>query len=284
MFKPQFSITPKILNNISQIMEIKAIIERTKVLPEREALLRRQAVVRMAHTSTSIEGNPLAEFEVEKVLAGGKIDASQKEILEVQNYEKSLLKVIQLASSKTKITKQVILSLHQTLMTSLVDREKAGFFRKTPVYIVNEYKNREELAYEPPKATLVVPLINDLLGWLNNKTIDQHPIIIAGLLHYQFVTIHPFTDGNGRLTRLLTQLYLYLTDFDFRKVLILDEYYNQNRKNYYEALQTGKTYQKREGVNLTNWLEYFTTGFLSEAQNAKLKIEQLGFGVKINDG
>lgn len=265
-------------------MEIKAITERVKVLPERESLLRRQAVIRMAHTSTSIEGNPLAEFEVEKVLAGQKIEATKRVILEVQNYEKALLRVIQLAARKIKITKQIILFLHQLLMTNLVDKEKAGYFRKNQVYIVNEYKDHEELAYQPPEAKFVVPLINDLLGWLNNEVSNLHPIIISGLLHYQFVTIHPFTDGNGRLTRLLTQYHLYLKSYDFRKVLVLEEYYNQNRKAYYEALQTGKDYKERDGVDLTNWLEYFTTGFLAEAENTKSKIEQLGFGVKINDG
>jgi len=84
--------------------------------------------------------------------------------------------------------------------------------------------------------------------------------------------------------RLLTQLYLYLTGHDFRKVLVLEEYYNKNRKAYYEALQTAETYDKREGVDLTGWLIYFTDGFLTEAENAKLQIEQLGFGQQVKDG
>jgi len=158
MFKPKYRINQKILNNIAKISEIKTVIERSKVLPDREALLRKQAVVKMAHTSTSIEGNPLAEYEVEKVLKGEKIDAAAKEILEVKNYQKALLAVNQLARARAKITKKVILDLHRLVLTDLADIEKLGKFRKTQVYIVNEYKDHDEVAYQPPKAGKVPEL------------------------------------------------------------------------------------------------------------------------------
>ena len=83
MFQPKYTINSKILSNITEIVEIKAVIERSRVLPLNEAQLRQQAILRMAHTSTSIEGNKLAEFQVQKVMEGEKISAEQKEILEV---------------------------------------------------------------------------------------------------------------------------------------------------------------------------------------------------------
>jgi Fic family protein len=112
------------------------------------------------------------------------------------------------------------------------------------------------------------------LKWLNeNKEI--HPIIKAGLFHYQFETIHPFTDGNGRTGRLLALLHLYQSEWDFKKILVLEDYYNRNRKAYYEALQTGETYQTRKKADLTNWLEYFAAGFLDEAKRVKDQVLSL---------
>ena len=81
MFEPKFVISQTILKNLTDIAEIKAIVERSKVLPLKEAKLRQQALIRMAHTSTSIEGNPLAEFEVEKVMEGKKVMAESRAIL-----------------------------------------------------------------------------------------------------------------------------------------------------------------------------------------------------------
>ncbi len=110
--------------------------------------------------------------------------------------------------------------------------------------------------------------------WLE-KNKDTHPIVRAGLFHYQFETIHPFTDGNGRTGRLLTLLHLYQSGWDFKKILVLEDYYNRNRKTYYEALQTGETYPARQQADLTNWLEYFVTGFLDEAKRVKDQVLSL---------
>src|SRR3989344_9689249 len=90
MFRPNYNITSSILNDMTEIAQIKVLVEKSRVLPLNEAQLRRQAIVRMAHTSTSIEGNPLAEYQVGNVLAGKTVRASQKDILEVENYYTAL--------------------------------------------------------------------------------------------------------------------------------------------------------------------------------------------------
>src|SRR3990167_4978858 len=100
MFEPKYVITPLILSRIAEIAEIKAAIERSRVLPLNEAHLRRQAILRMAHTSTSIEGNKLAEFEVGKVIEGKSVRATQKDILEVENYYKALKLLGELSGKK----------------------------------------------------------------------------------------------------------------------------------------------------------------------------------------
>lgn len=282
MFKPNFTITPTILNEISNISEIKTIVERSKVLPLNEAQLRRQAIVRMAHTSTSIEGNKLAEFQVDKVLSGISINADEKSIKEVKNYQLGLKEVEKIADSKKKITSNLILEIHSILMKSLLPEDKVGHFRPGPIYIVDNIGDgREHLRYEGPPAHRVPYLINELLLWIySSEAKNIHPIIKAALFHVHFVTIHPFSDGNGRIARLLTNLVLYLEDWDFRKIIVLEEFYNQNRSTYYNALNSVQGDHFHTGEDLTSWLEYFIHGFLVESKKVAESIQSIGFAQK----
>ena len=272
MFNPKFTITSSILNKLSEIAEIKAMVERSALLPAREAFLRRAAIVKMAHTSTSIEGNQLPEYQVKELAEGKKVRAEPDQIKEVENYLVALRRMDDIYEKKHDFGSSEILLIHKTVISGLVEPEKVGVFRKGPVYIVNLLPNEEEeLAYTPPPSEEVDSLIRDLLIWLG-KAKEEHPVIRAGLFHYQFESIHPFTDGNGRVGRLLTLLHLYQSGWDFRRVLVLEDYYNRNRKRYYEKLQTGDTYDSRQGVDLTGWLEYFVEGFLDEAIKVKEQI------------
>lgn len=263
------------VSKLSQIAEIKAMVDRSPLLPAREAFLRRAAVIKMAHTSTSIEGNQLKEYQVKELVEGKKVLGEVDQIKEVENYLVALRRIDDMADVKPVFVPEDILAVHKTVVGGLVDPEKAGHFRTTPVYIINVLpKGEEELAYTPPQSNQVIPLIQDLLTWLETHT-EVHPIIRAGLFHYQFETIHPFTDGNGRTGRLMTLLHLYQSGWGFKKVLVLEDYYNHDRKNYYRVLQTGETYTSRAGVDLTAWLEYYIDGFLSEAQRVKDQILNL---------
>ena len=269
MFVPKYTITDGIVSRLSEIAEIKAMVERSALLPSREAFLRRAAVIKMAHTSTSIEGNRLQEYQVQKLSEGKRIVAEEDQIREVENYLVALRRIDEIVNEKSGFSRNEILKIHKVVVGGLVDKEKTGVFREGPVYILNVLpKGEEELAYTPPPNEKVPELIDDLLLWLG-KAGEVHPVIRAGLFHYQFETIHPFTDGNGRTGRLLTLLHLYQSGWDFKKVLVLEDYYNQNRKNYYRHLQTGDTFNSRKGADLTNWLEYYVEGFLQEVRKVK---------------
>ena len=269
MFKPKYQITPAILNNLTKIAEIRAIVSRVQLLPVRESFLRRAALIKMAHTSTSIEGNTLNEYQVKKILEGKKPQAEESQIREVKNYLTALKLVDKIFGEKAFFTEKDILKLHKIVVSGLIDSKNVGIFRKTPVYVVNVLANgKEQLVYTPPAAIKVFSLIEELLSWLKeNKNI--HPIVRAGLFHYQFESIHPFIDGNGRVGRLLTLLHLYQSGWDFRRCLVLEDYYNRERKKYYLNLQTGKNYLCRKEVDLTGWLDYFVAGFLDEAKKVK---------------
>lgn len=274
MFKPHFTITTSILNKISEITEIKAKVESAKLLPAREVFLRRAAVIKMAHTSTSIEGNMLEEYQVKNIAEGKKVIAEADQLKEVENYLVALNSVDKL-SDKESFTLEDVLEIHKVVINGLVDKGKEGKLRDDSVYIINTLPDgNKELAYSPPKAERVETLIKELLSWLDTQK-ETHPVIRAGIFHYQFETIHPFPDGNGRVGRLATLLHLYQSGWDFKKALVLEDYYNRDRGEYYKHLQTGETYDAREGVDLTGWLEYFVEGFLDEATQVKEQVLNL---------
>lgn len=280
MFTPKYTITSTILSKIAEIAEIKAAVERSRVLPLNEAQLRRQAILRMAHTSTSIEGNKLAQFEVGKVYEGQTVRAPQKDILEVENYLSGLKLLDELSKSSGDLNMDEILRTHKVIINGLVDKEKVGKIRPADVYVLDDLGDgREVLRFKAPKASKVSELLKDLLEWLEiAKAEGIHPLLIAGIFHLEFVSIHPFTDGNGRVTRLLTQLLLYRLGWDFRKIIVLEDYYNQDRLAYYNALHSEEGKEYVQGREFTNWLEYFTTGFLVEAKKVSEKIQSIGYG------
>jgi len=267
MFTPKYQITDDILIWLSDIAEIRGKIAQTKLISVRETILRRQAIVKMTHSSTSIEGNTLSEPEVAKIASKQSLLAKTKDRLEVENYFNALAHVEKL-SLKKQITLQSVLTLHSLVMRGLAEKSKAGVLRTTPVYIVNTSPGRpDQIIYTPPKATLVKSFLTDLLAWHNSNP-PIHPIIRAGVLHHQFESIHPFADGNGRTGRLLTLLSLYQSGWDFRRSLVLEKYYNLDRRSYYLALQDG-------GRDLNNWLSYFVKGFWVETLHLLESINSL---------
>jgi len=278
MFTPKYSISNEVFGAISEISEIKVIVERSRVLPLNELQLKREAMIRMVHTSTSIEGNPLEEYQVNKVLSGMSVAADDKSIIEVKNYQSALKEVEKLAEEGKALDEKTILHLHTIAMKGLLPAEKTGRYRPGPIYIVDDMGDgKEKLRYQGPGANDLSKLIKDLLGWLKKADKDKlHPILKAGIFHTQFVHIHPFSDGNGRITRLLTNLLLYKDKWDFRKVIVLEEFYNKNRQDYYNALAYGWDQDFKDGADLTDWLEYFMAGFLVESRKVAQKINSIG--------
>ena len=283
MFKPKYTITNQILNNLTDSAEIKSLVARTPILPRQELKLRRDAMIRMIHSSTSIEGNILNRYEVEKVLAGEKVDAPKQDISEVKNYRDALYYISKFVEKKQKITSKTILEIHGLVSKNILGKEKCGHFRKSKVFVVSRRGNKIiKVSYTGPEAKNVPKLTKDLVLWLN-KTDEKNicPPIAAALAHSEIAAIHPFADGNGRTARLLATLILYQKGYDFRRLFALEDYYNQDRPAYYKAIHLGKNYKERRQGDLTNWLEYFTGGFASEMENIKEIIIPLSLDAKM---
>lgn len=284
MFSPKYNFTSLIVRMLISIAESRAVIKRAKILPKQELKLRRQALIRMTHSSTAIEGNRLNINEVEALLVRKQIDAPQREIYEVQNYLKALKYIGKIGDEKQLITEKVLLRIHKLVTDKTLPEEQCGQYRKVPVYIVKRSPGfPDKVMYTGPEAKKVPDLCKDLLEWIEkSKKKEINPIIVAGVVHQEIAAIHPFADGNGRTARALATLILYKRGYDFRRLFALEDYYNSDRQAYYKAINIGENYEKRK-TDFTTWLEYFIKGFKEEIDYVKRKVIFLS-SKKIKEG
>lgn len=277
LFKPKFTITDKILNNLTLIASAREVIEQSYLVPKWEAKLRRQAQLRNTHSSTAIEGNKLTLEQVEALAEGKNIIAPDKEKQEVLNYLE-VLERVPAFSEKGKIKVNDLLAIHGVVSKGvLFDNKYCGAFRDRQVFvgrrIFDGTSYREEVEYMPPTAKDVPHLVKEFINWLNlEKTLEINPVLLAGIAHYEIARIHPFVDGNGRTARLFATLILYLSDFDHRRLFALDDFYDRDRQAYYAALKTAQEHNN----DITKWLEYFTTGVAFSVNEAKEAVLKLG--------
>jgi Fic family protein len=276
MYKPNYIISDELLNKIAQIEALRLQIDSSYILPEREVEMRYRASVEATHSSTSIEGNPLNRKQVERILSSSEsLTRHQYAEIEVRNYKKALDFINQRKEQNVNITTKDILAIHKFITNNLLPLSKVGAWRKNPVYIADQ---SDLPIYTAPPAATVLKETQKLLDWLNERSRDIHPVIAAAILHFQFVSIHPFADGNGRTTRILTSLYLGLRNYDMRGSLVLDTYYNTDKLGYYQALQNqGKDYHARTDseADLTPWINYFAEGFLSSTKVLAVEVALL---------
>ncbi|MFA5355129.1 MAG: Fic family protein [Candidatus Paceibacterota bacterium] len=284
MFNPSYKITSKIVEMLTAIVESRAVIDRAKLLPKNEIKLRRQALIRMSHSSTGIEGNALDYKQVEAIVARKKIDAPARDIYEVENYLKALKYIERVVKDEQPITERVLLKIHELVTNKTLPEHQSGHYRRGLIYVVRQRIGlSDEIVYTGPDAKDVPRLCQDLIKWLKeSKAKNINPVIAAGIVHQEVAAIHPFQDGNGRTARAIATLVLYQRGYNFRRLFALEDYYNKDRGKYYAAINTGKNYQERK-KDFTPWLEYFVRGFKEEIDGVKAQVVSLSFK-NINKG
>jgi len=277
MFSPTFTITNQILNTISKVEAAEEVIRHAPLLPLWEKQFKEDAIVRAAYHGTHIEGNMLQKEEAKDVLLGKTIIARPRDIQEVINYRKVIELIDEEASKKIeKITEQLILKLHRILTEKTLATEQSGIYRLKQVIIRNSANG--EITFKPPTPLEVPFLMKEFIYWLNSDSSKQiHTVLKAGIVHHEFVRIHPFIDGNGRVGRALATLVMLLGGYDIRRFFSLEEYFDRDAIAYYEHLQ------KASAGDLTSWLEYFSFGAAVEFTRIKEKILKLSKDVKMKD-
>ena len=266
MLIPHFTITPSITKDIEAIGAVFGYFKAVQLPENYKKELISKVTAETIHSSTAIEGNTLTQKQVEDVLHGKKITAHDQDIREIINYNKALEYV-----ERSVKTENVVISVHLIREINAIIlkeiRDSAGTYRTKQVVVGD---------YLPPEHFQVPLLMKEFVEWLKNpQPPNLSPILYTGIAHYQLVAIHPFEDGNGRTTRVLTTLMLIQHGYDMTSFFALESYYNRNRKAYYEALDSADKYRVKEQPDLTRWLEYYVRGMLIEAERAKSRIEEM---------
>ena len=277
MFKPKYSISPKLLGNIKKIAVTIAELNRRHPGNIVLAELERGAREISAYSSTSIEGNPLPLTEVKKILKNAPRNARNSE-MEVLNYNEVLLWLGKiLDSGKADMSASLILDIHKGVLKGLIPESQRGRFRQEPVFVNNPKTGKP--VYLPPDSQDVQNLMKDLVDFIKANSAKTDPLILAGIFHKQFVIIHPFTDGNGRTARLATKVLLASMGLDTFNLFSFENYYNKNVSRYFESVGVlGNYYDIKDGIDFTDWLEYFTDGIIDELMRVRKLMQGAAMG------
>jgi Fic family protein len=274
-FTPNYLITPKIANYLLRIESAKEKVLHLPVTPTVLSSLRESARLYTTHYSTMIEGNKLQPSEIEQVLKFQEhFPGRERDEKEVKGYYAALQIVEQWAFRKDSINERMIQTLHALVMADGRTKVKPTPYRDGQNVIKDS--RTKAIVYLPPEAKDVTPLMNGLVQWLSKNKPLPTPLL-AAIAHYQFATIHPYYDGNGRTARLLTTLILHLGRYDLKGLYSLEEYYARNLGAYYEAIGVGPShnyYMGRAEADITNWIEYFIEGMAHAFENVLKRMSE----------
>ncbi|HVZ11439.1 MAG TPA: Fic family protein [Patescibacteria group bacterium] len=272
MYQPLFTINNKILKNIGAIEAAKQVIENAPLLPYWEKKFQDDALVRTTHYGTHIEGNELSLTQVQKVLDGERVVARDRDVQEVINYRNVLDYIDRVIGSK--IDEETILALHKIVVKNVLPDSESGVFRTKEVVIKNSITG--DIAFRPPKALEVPWQMKELVVFLQEED-ELHPVLKGGIVHYEFVRVHPFLDGNGRVGRALSMLVLYKLGYDIRQFFSLEEHFDRDPDRYYDALQS----VERKNGDQTEWLAYFTECLAVELSKIRERIENISIDTNL---
>lgn len=205
----------------------------------------------------SLETRTLEESVDETSIGSAKRRADTKDTQEVLNYERAIEEGIGALDSDGEISVALLHDLHETLLTDVpderVDTDKIGAYKTVPNHLGD---------FLPPMPDEVDGLMDALVTYYRTGG-SFHPLVDIALFHYQFETIHPYGDGNGRLGRLIITLQLHDNDLLERPNLYLSEYFNRNKATYVDRMEAIRTHGDWEG-----WLSFFVRGVAQQAEES----------------
>lgn len=269
-FVPRFSITNAITSALTKIERARGFLEAAKLSEDWICEMRDRAFVLEAHHTTHIEGTHLSLEQAERLLDGKPVpEADPDDARELLNYREAFDLVAGYLGSGEPVTEGLIREIHRRLVKGVRGDEAApGEYRKVQNYVVNSATG--QVFYTPPPTHDVPHLMRELVTWLNAER-ETSAVLVSGIAQYQLVHIHPFGDGNGRTSRLLSTLCLYRSGYDFKRVFTISEYYDRDRAAFYQALQG----VRERGMDLTGWLEYFTKGLSTQMREVQDRGEKV---------
>jgi Fic family protein len=273
------TITPEILKLIADIDEFKGrwtVIET--LAPEKLTSLRRIATIESVGSSTRIEGSKLTDAEVEKLLSGleAKTFTSRDEE-EVAGYADAMDMIFERHEAITS-TENHIKQLHGVLLKySAKDQDHRGHYKKVTNHVEAFGADGKSLGvvFETTTPFETPGWMKDLVDWFNRSVEEEshHPLILIGIFLVVFLAIHPFKDGNGRLSRMLTTLLLLRAGYSYVPYSSMESVIEQNKDSYYLALRRTQQTIRKEEQNWEPWLAFFLKTMVKQKDNLATKVK-----------
>ena len=254
------SLTNDIVNTITKIDKNRYDVASVKLPKSIINELRKNSKKKSSYFSNKIEGNPLSEKQVDEVIEKDSHKHFLKPEQEVRNYYLALNYLEEMAQKKEPFSKKLILDV-QKYVEKGASKEKIGLRGQTPPGVLFAVYDSDtgNPDYIPPEYIDIPELLDELVEYVN-KT-DDHPLIVAAVVHYQLVTIHPFEDGNGRTARLLSGYILDANGYGFNGIGSLEEYFAYDVQEYYDSIQMGLPanyyYGRNNPPHPEIWVNYF---------------------------
>jgi len=264
MKEPQLTIGSDLVKLIAEIDEFKGRWEALKTLsPDRLSAMRKVATIESVGSSTRIEGAKLSDAEVEQLLsqALSSTPFKSRDEQEVAGYAEAMDLVFQ-AFADMSLTENHIRQLHQTLLRhSAKDERHRGSYKTLSNNVVAFDADGEEIGiiFETAAPFDTPREMEELVAW-TRKAIDEeahHPLLIVAIFIVTFLAIHPFQDGNGRLSRVLTTLLLMRSGYAYVPYASLERVIEDNKDLYYKALRRTQTTLQTEKADWQPWVGFF---------------------------
>ncbi len=258
---------------LTEATELKAWIAQAVVDVPWLPALQRDTASRLAHSSTAIEGNPLALPEVEALARGEVSGVADRAVREVKNYLGAMRWIWSRKPGST-IAEKDLLRLHAALTAGILPPAQSGRYKAKANRVV-DHKGRT--VYTPPGPEQARELTREMLAWVDGPEAARlHPVMVNAAAHHQLASIHPFADGNGRAARALGVWLLYTRGFDTQHLFALDEFYEADRQLYYAKMQQARDLDG----DLTFWLEYVAQGVVETLKKTQQRIMSLKVNAK----
>lgn len=253
-------LSNNILKRISAIDENRFAVNSFDLPAITKNKLRKNSKKKSSYASNKIEGNPLSEEQANTVIDADPHKHLLKPEQEIRNYYLALNFLEKKQKAREPFSKKLILDV-QAMVEKGASKEKIGLRGAMPpgfLFAVYDSESGKP-DYIPPEYTDIPALLDELVSYVN--TTDDHPLIVAAVVHYQLVTIHPFEDGNGRTARLMSGYVLDLNGYGFNGIGSLEEYFAYDSDEYYCSLQMGLPalyYSGRDSPPHPEiWIDYF---------------------------
>jgi len=265
-FAPRFTLTHTMTTALAAIERARGFLEAATLSEAWLQRMSQQALLREAHHTTHIEGTQLTLAQAERLWSGEAVaEARDDDTRELLNYRDAFHLVADYLDSGDPITEGLIREIHKRLVQGVRGGDaQPGAYRMIQNFVANS--QTREVIYTPPPPEHVPMLMRELVEWLRLDS-PVHPVLVAGIAQFQLVHIHPFVDGNGRTSRLLSTLCLYRAGYDFKRLFTLSEYYDRDRSRFYAALQA----VREQDMDVTGWLDYFVTGLAAQLEELKAR-------------